>query len=442
MFKRIASLILATLVLTGCPSTKAPETKIATTEPIIFEQPKTLEDYETPEIVGVIREKVTFVNRAEPAVTIPIKKDIVQIAILLPLTGNGTKIGQSMKKAFMLSFANTDTKKIKYEFFDTQSTPEGSVNALRKAEQYSIDVILGPVYAQDVRAIKDLTTTPIISFSTDTSVISSNTFSMGLLQEEEVRNLKNFMINDGVKKTVVMIPNNQMGRIFGKEIDNTMNVSKIIYYTQGNLTSIDQQVRTLSEYDSRKKELDKIKSEIKNSQAITAAEKERRLKKYENIDTIGETDFDSIIIIGNINDTKGIVSYLRYYEVDPRKVKYYGTSVWSNNKILTDGNFLNANYVSLSQKSKAAFEQLYQSKFDSTPEALSLYAYDAGKLVQHLSRDGYFNKSELIAEGGYNGINGTFRILSNGKAQYLMDLYQINGRGTSRIKQKGKDNFK
>ncbi|MDR1691244.1 MAG: penicillin-binding protein activator [Rickettsiales bacterium] len=449
MFKKLVSLLFISLFLAGCPAIQSPgpQKQTATHDPFEFEISELVtvislenEEYEAPETVTVIRERAAFINR--PDMQFPVQ-DITQVAIFLPLTGNGAKIGQSMKKALQLSLSTADTNKIKYQFFDTKSSPEGTMEALRDSQRYKIDLIIGPVYAQNVRAIKDLTNVPILSFTTDSGALSNKVFSLGLLQEEEVRNLEYFMKSDNASDMIAFLPNTQMGRIYGRELNNyNIQPKNTIYYTPGNIESVEAQIRKITKYDDRKKQLEILKKEIRNNPNLSAYKKDRELKKLENKDTAGDVDFDSVFITGDINDSKLIVSYFQYFEADPKKVKYYGTSTWNTPKILNDPNFINVNFVNLNSTKKASFEKTYNEKFGERPEALSSFAYDAGKIVQFLSQGGYFDLSILTSSSGFNGINGTFRILPTGKSQYQMELQTITGRDAVKISKPAKEDFR
>ena len=61
------------------------------------------------------------------------------------------------------------------------------------------------------------------------------------------------------------------------------------------------------------------------------------LKKLKKLDTYGELNFEALIIFAqNFQEVSNFSSILPYYDVDPKKVQYIGSSLWAKNLSLKE----------------------------------------------------------------------------------------------------------
>ena len=77
--------------------------------------------------------------------------------------------------------------------------------------------------------------------------------------------------------------------------------------------------REVSNYDERKLDLD---NRVKLLEELQSESSLKELKLLRNKDTLGEVDFEAVIIIArSFSELTNFISILPYYDVDPKKVK-------------------------------------------------------------------------------------------------------------------------
>ena len=102
----------------------------------------------------------------------------VRVGMILPLTQNGapSPIGVSMRNAAQLAIDEFSGPSITLMVQDDRSSPDGAAQAAQAEVGAGAQLILGPVYANDVRQAASAAKAagrPMIAFSTDVSVAAS-----------------------------------------------------------------------------------------------------------------------------------------------------------------------------------------------------------------------------------------------------------------------------
>ncbi len=99
---------------------------------------------------------------------------------------------------------------------DDRSTPEGAGQSTQAEIGAGAQLILGPVYANDVRQAASVARAagkPMIAFSTDASVASPGVYLLSFLIESYVDRITEFAASRGKKAFAVMAPQNDYGNI-------------------------------------------------------------------------------------------------------------------------------------------------------------------------------------------------------------------------------------
>jgi branched-chain amino acid transport system substrate-binding protein len=112
----------------------------------------------------------------------------VRVGMIVPLTQNGgpSPIGVSMRNAAQLAIDGFGGPYITLMVEDDHSSSDGAAQAAQSELGAGAQMILGPVFANDVRAASAATKSagrPMIAFSTDVSVASPGVYLLSLLIE-------------------------------------------------------------------------------------------------------------------------------------------------------------------------------------------------------------------------------------------------------------------
>src|ERR1700746_3012017 len=78
----------------------------------------------------------------------------VKVAVLLPLSGANAELGKAMLEAAQMALFTTGNDRLTLVARDTSGTPDGAANAARAAIAEGAQLILGPLLAAEVDAVK------------------------------------------------------------------------------------------------------------------------------------------------------------------------------------------------------------------------------------------------------------------------------------------------
>jgi hypothetical protein len=111
-----------------------------------------------------------------------------------------------------------------------------------------------------------------------------------------------------------------------------------------------------------------------------------------------------------------------------------GTELWAGESSLAAIRELDgAWFATVSDSRMDGFRRSYETRFGEAPNRLAPMGYDAVLLTLRIAREWRpgqpFPVSRLIDSGGFLGVDGPFRFLSDGTSQRALEVRQVgNGR--------------
>ena len=126
----------------------------------------------------------------------------VKVALILPLSaqGNAGATALSMRNAAEMALAEFNNPDIQLLVKDDGGNPGGAQQAAQQALSEGAEIILGPLFAESVRAAGQTARqrgVPIIAFSTDAGVAASGVHLLSFLPESEVDRVIGYAIQQG-----------------------------------------------------------------------------------------------------------------------------------------------------------------------------------------------------------------------------------------------------
>jgi len=336
----------------------------------------------------------------------------VNAAMLLPLSGKSAAIGDAFRNSAIMALQDQPSSPLKLLFFDTQGTAEGTKAAWEEAYAQNPDIILGPVFATELQALKkESPAVPVISFTSDSTLMEPNVYTMGVLIPSQIERLVQFMCAQGHKKIAVLGPEDKTGEL-------TMN--------------------TLAETVSRCPDMDVPKISLYNPKTVNLAPavlkivpkpidpKKKNLSEEEQIllDTPiqDRLDFDALLLFEDGVRLQQVVSLLSYYDVTPKVVPFYGLANWQS---VRDRNLAGGYFAATPTGKVASYSNRYRNAFSDKAPRISSLAYDAVSLVSVLAEHRALTPENLTRESGFNGVDGRFRLRPNGQNERLLEVFQI-----------------
>lgn len=337
-------------------------------------------------------------EQAAPAVSAPAAaahKSVV--ALLLPLTGKGAELGQGMLKAAQMALFDVGSSNIQLEPRDTKSTPAGAAAAAAAAMAGHADLILGPVYADDLKAVKPVVNgTPVIAFTTDWNQAGGNTYVMGFLPFAQVARVAQYAQAHGYARLAVFAP-------------QTEYCNSVIATLQRTGIST---VRT-DRYEPQQSDLAAI---VKDFVATSKAPG-------------GGLTYDSLMLPMGGEGLRTVVSLLDA-EGGGKNVRLLGTGLWDDPTLSTYSAIIGGWYAAPDPRLRADFEKRYLENYGAAPPRLASLAYDATALAAVLGRPGgtsggNYGRDSLTNPRGFAGIDGIFRFRADGLAERGLAILEI-----------------
>ena len=363
------------------------------------------------------------------------------IAVLLPTSGPNGNIGKSIRPAIEAAVMQYGTDGTRVMFYDTGTGDVGET--IRSALASNPRVIIGPVFAENAKILRDMKPSdiPALSFTSDVSAVGNGVFSMSLLPTNTTEATIQEMRAHGSDKFIIIAPNTTSGRTMAgaaKSMTGTYNIRNtgVFYYNERDTESIKSTAMSATMYTARNAANTRAKeilSGILNQESLSPTERANIARQLENIkrtDTLGELPYDSILFLGNGDDTKSMVSFLRYYGLGTRDAQFYGTPLWESGDTASDIAMTGALFATLPEI-PTNFSETYNGATGTNPSRMAAIGYDTTILALGAARANDNAVSYLMNQSGYVGINGLFRLRPSGANERALQIIRLNGDGTT-----------
>ena len=294
------------------------------------------------------------------------EKTSFRVGVLLPLTGDAARYGNGLKNATMLALDDVKNPNLILQYYDTKSSAEGARTAVQNALNQNVQMIIGPLKSSSVRAISDETTRkniPVIAFSTTEDVLQPSVYTLGLLVDEQVSRIISYAVKQGRSRLALLVPDNATGIAVAKAAvkaakKNSIVVSRIAFYPP-NTSDFSNILREMTDYNTRYARMEKLKASLKAKADAGDAESAKALKRVSTHDTLGEIDFDMVLIPEKGAQLKSAVAMFGYYDVFAPDVKFLGTSLWENSKLNNESTLIGSWYPAISRSHSNYFVNKY-----------------------------------------------------------------------------------
>jgi hypothetical protein len=375
------------------------------------------------------------------------------IAVLLPTSGQYASIGRGISNGIQMAFLQNPDKNISVSFYDMSGNMIQKQGVAMTAIATMPDIIVGPLFSEDAKIIRELKTpeTPVLSFTSDTNAVGGGVMTMALIPLQSVEEITKQILRDNKTRVAIFAPNTSSGeQMAGAAIQaanlHNLTVSGLFYYTEGNSDSIKAAANAGAMFPARNganTRAREILSDILTRETLTSTQKSSlrtQLSKLGKSETIGKAPFDAILLLGNMNDSKTVVSFLRYFEVSNRDATIYGTALWDDAAGVSDFMMAGAKYAALPATSET-FKNTFTQMSGDTPSRLDGFGFDAANLAIEMLNSSKTPAAYLLDPSGYAGLDGLFRLRPSGASERALQIMQLNTAGAPEIINPAATNF-
>ena len=348
----------------------------------------------------------------------------INIGLLVPLTGDNAELGKQIINSTRLAVKDINSKQIKIYPKDTKSDPNITLRSAIELKQMGINLVIGPVFYDNIIYLDEVEDVTFLSLTNKTLEIPKNVITAGINSTSQLNTIKKFIELNAIKKTIFLIPNLN----YDLEIKNGIKNSKIKtlkeYFYDIEPTKLTKQIEEITNYEIRKQNL---YDEIARLEKSDDPNKEKKIENLKKRYTIGNLNFDSIIIADFNESLKSVVTSLLYTDVSPKEKYFITFNQWFDESLLGETISQPIYYPSINKKNLVDFESKFQKQFNQIPNHLSLLSYDLVGLIYYLSLKNELseiNKS-FKKKNSFKGKIGIFDV-ENNKINHRLNFYQVD----------------
>ena len=350
---------------------------------------------------------------------------LLKVGLLAPLSGPYSEIGNSLLNSLQLALEEIDDKNLIIVPRDSGFENKEKLNsAINDMKSLGVNVIIGPTTYEEFDQVKKYNDITFISPSNISPEFSNNIISIGVSLESQLLALSEFIKKQKKKKTVIMYPKNDYSSFIEKKIQ-LLNLKNIKVFTYSpNPEILTGEIEILTNYSQRKKRLELRKKMFEDK------EDEQSLKELERLDqlyTLGDVNFDSVIIIDFGNNLKSVLTSLVYTDVSQKRVLFTTINQWFDESIFYENTIKNLYYPSVNYKEFKKYNNKYFERFKIYPTEITILAYDALGLIYYAwKKNGQINSvNDFIFKNKIKGKIGTFSFKDRKVIQEL-EIYKTD----------------
>ena len=349
----------------------------------------------------------------------------LKVGLLAPLSGEYAELGNSLLYSLQLALEEINDNNVFIIPRDAGfNDKEKLVSAIKDIKSQGAKIIIGPINNEEFEEVKKFSDLIFLSPSNITPEFSSNIISVGISLESQLLALKKFIKKEKKNKTILMYPKNQYTNLIEDKLKKLKmnNIKKFKYNPDPQVLT--GEIEVLTNYAQRKKKLELRKKMFEDKDDPQSL---KQLEKLEQLYTLGDVNFDSVIIIDFGSNLKSVLTSLIYTDVNQDNVLFTTVNQWFDKSIFYENTIKNLYYPSINYKEFKKYNENYLKKFDKYPNEISILIYDTLGLIYFVwKQNGDINSvNDFSFKNKIQGKIGTFSFKDKKVTQDL-DIYKTD----------------
>ena len=330
----------------------------------------------------------------------------LKVAVLLPLTGKNSKVGNQILNAVMMTLDNYQNEHIKIYPFDTNQDLLNN-SFFSRLEDKKLHVVLGPLFSNNVLPVyKEAKkyNIPVFTLSNEQNFLNKEgLFILGMLPEQHILPSIKFAVDNKITNIAAILPNTKYGKVLNvalKQNQEKYGYKLLLthYYKpfKGNvLKGLPRAVSSIYYAATHNKNVGILVPEGGKKLELIMKQFNIRDKANKNLTFIGSTQWG--------------------FGKAAKLIKPYHKAFVPN----------------INNESFNNFEKEYYNSFQHTPTKISSIAYDITSLllalqVNNKNYNEILNVNNLSSIGTFRGILGNFMFNQDNSIVREIDIKQIN----------------
>ena len=351
------------------------------------------------------------------------ENNVLKVGLLAPLSGEYKELGNSLLYSLQLALDEIDDKNVHIIPRDSGFNDKEKLNiAIEEIRSQGANIVIGPINNEDFNEVKKFTDMIFISPSNINPEFQNNIISIGISFESQMLALMEFIKKEGKNKTIILIPKNKYTEFVEMKLNQMQFKNYKIFKYSSDPKILTGEIEILTNYSQRKKNL-ALRKKLYEDQEDPQSKSE--LDKLEQKYTIGEVNFDSVIIVDFGNNLKSVLASLVFTDVNQESVLLTTVNQWFDESIFYENTVKRLFYPSVNYKEFKKYKDNYFKIFNNFPSEITILAYDALGLIYYVwKKNGKISSvNDFAFKGKIKGKIGTFSF-NNKKIIQDLDIYK------------------
>jgi len=347
------------------------------------------------------------------------KNNALKIGLLAPLTGEYKELGNSLLYSLQLALDEIDDKNVFVIPRDTGFNDKEKLNkAIREIRSQGVKIVIGPINNEDFNEVNKYDDMIFISLSNINPEFENNIISIGVSLESQMLSLQKFIKKNKKDRTVILIPKNNYENLIEKKLNKLDLKNYKIFKYSPDPKILTGEIELLTNYSQRKRNLELRKKIFEDKED---EQSKRALANLEQKYTLGEVNFDSVIIIDFGSSLKSVLTSLVFTDVNQDKVLFTTVNQWFDDSIFYENTVKRLYYPSINYVEFKKYKENYLKFYNILPSEISILAYDAIGLIYYVWKKN--KKIQSINDFAFKGkIKGKIGTFSFNNKKIIQDL--------------------
>ena len=351
----------------------------------------------------------------------------IKIGLLIPVTGEYGKIGQSVINSVRLALNSINDNRIEILPRDTRADPSTTLKIAKELyEVNGVKIIIGPLFSSSTEYLSEIPEVTFLSLTNKLTDTPTNVISTGVNSISQLNAIKKFQKSKNLERTIFLIPNSN----FKIEIEKALSKTKIklkdkfLYDTDPTLLTA--QIEKITRYPQRKQNL---LDEIQRVENSMDTNKEKKIENLKKRDTIGGINFDSVVIADFDENFKSVATSLLYTDVSSKRVFYINLNNWFDESLLEESSLHPIYFPSVDKTNYDTFNSDYKKSYGEAANQISFLSYDIIGLVYYLIyKNDFVISNKMFSENNiFKGKTGVFQI-NDRNITHELSFYSIENK--------------
>ena len=362
----------------------------------------------------------------DDAFVMPRKRSgMTRIALLIPVTGENAALGAELQRGAELALFAVRNPALELLVFDTHES--GAQMAAKRAAAAEVDLVVGPLFSDAVvaaRAVLAPAEIPMLALSNNVRIANRGSWILGYVPEQQIDLLLAHALTNGRGKIGIIAEDGAFGQRLASHA-----AKRLAQFGLRPEVSMTLRAEVLADEDS-------LKASVRNFTGYVPPADDEETPAFADLPP---ARFDALLFAGSADFALRTAPVLAYYDADPERVLYLGTTQWNQQRILNEPSLQGGLYTFRPTGRDENFNSLWAAAWNSRPGALARLSFDAMAMTAVLAgQKRELWQASLESGSGFSGFSGAYRLLPGGGNQRAFELRRIEG-GVSRVLQSAPD---